>query len=1048
MRLLFCLLLVWSTLLSGAKAQTPNKSQGAAVAPPETTGTSPDFEIRPGDSIVVKIANAPLVVGSSIVGCVTCGQKLEVQSVQADWCWVKSLKCEGWINRRYVDKVSVSNSRVSSEGDMSRWMNRADLQRSVAVAAIKKLGGQVTFDEKNPGKPVIGVDLSETEVTDAGLVHLNGLTNLQTLGLSNTEVTGDGLIHLKEVTGLQELYLYGTQVTDAGLEHLKGLTSLQGLNLGDTTVTDVGLVHLKGLTSLQGLNLAGTKVSDVGLEHLKRLTSLQLLNLSNTKVTDAGLVHLKGLTSLHTLYLNGTKVTDVGLEHLKGLTSLQLLNLGDTQVTDAGLVHLKGLTSLHTLYLYRTKVTDVGLEHLKRLTSLQFLNLGGSQVANAELDGLKGLTSLQTLNLAGTKVTDAGLVHLKGLTRLRTLNLAYTQVADAGMVHLKGMTSLESLDLLQTKVADAGLEHFKGLTSLQNLWLDGTEVTDAGLVHLKGMTSLSMLSLSGSKVSEAGVKDLEAALPKCRIGPGDSVAQSNGDPTSKQNSNVEDSFDGKSLAPLWKSYSHDGLTVEESDGIAKIYGIVPSFPERYVRAGFELTDSIPVESFEASIDVVAVSGTFGGAKHRQRSFAFTARGSNGQYVAVRYWANQYSIAVNNGSPREKRLYAPSIGDEMSKQHKWRIVYDSTTKSAKVFIDDLQIRDAVKVDLDDSFTLKVSVACMPDTPIEGHFDNFRLNFSTDSHQTPGDTFLTQPSDAGPKNPSEDNSRFALDFNGSSSHVVVPLKPDWTLPFTVEAWVCPSILTGHREFLCDAQTAGVAFGFYDGVCSFLLHDGRKYRSVRALKTAVPAKEIHLAGVFDGDRLNLFVDGKRQGAGTAFTGRAKLSRLPLHIGANPETGNRVIKVFSGTIDEVRVSKVARYQSDFTPSRRFKTDTETLALYHFDESNSRNAVDSSGNARHGQIRSASRVPELSQTPFTDESQAAAVAAIKKLGGRVTFDEKKPGKPVVGVSLSGQDVTDASLVHLKGLASLKYLVLMNTQVTDAGVEDLQSALPRCKISK
>ena len=37
-------------------------------------------------------------------------------------------------------------------------------------------------------------------------------------------------------------------------------------------------------------------------------------------------------------------------------------------------------------------------------------------------------------------------------------------------------------------------------------------------------------------------------------------------------------------------------------------------------------------------------------------------------------------------------------------------------------------------------------------------------------------------------------------------------------------------------------------------------------------------------------------------------------------------------------------------------------------------------------------------------------------------------------------------LEHLKGLTSLEELSLYNTQVTDAGVQDLQKALPNCKI--
>jgi internalin A len=93
-------------------------------------------------------------------------------------------------------------------------------------------------------------------------------------------------------------------------------------------------------------------------------------------------------------------------------------------------------------------------------------------------------------------------------------------------------------------------------------------------------------------------------------------------------------------------------------------------------------------------------------------------------------------------------------------------------------------------------------------------------------------------------------------------------------------------------------------------------------------------------------------------------------------------------------------------------------------------------------------------------------------LGGTVSFDETTFGKPVVGVSffgvkvtnaglehlkeltslrslvLSDTQVTDAGFVHLKGLTSLESLVLGGTSVTSAGVADLQSALPKCRITK
>jgi len=59
-------------------------------------------------------------------------------------------------------------------------------------------------------------------------------------------------------------------VTDAGLKHLEELTQLQDLKLYGTQVTDAGIVHLKRLIQLQGLDLRGTQVTDAGLKGLQK----------------------------------------------------------------------------------------------------------------------------------------------------------------------------------------------------------------------------------------------------------------------------------------------------------------------------------------------------------------------------------------------------------------------------------------------------------------------------------------------------------------------------------------------------------------------------------------------------------------------------------------------------------------------------------------------------------------------------------------------------------------------------------------------------------
>jgi Leucine-rich repeat (LRR) protein len=118
-------------------------------------------------------------------------------------------------------------------------------------------------------------------------------TPLRLLGLEGTQVTDAGLEHLEGLESLERLWLARAQISNAGLENLKKLKSLQRLALGDTQVTDEGLVHLKELKSLALLSLIGTKVTDAGVEHLKEIKALQRLWLSGTKVTDAGVAELK-----------------------------------------------------------------------------------------------------------------------------------------------------------------------------------------------------------------------------------------------------------------------------------------------------------------------------------------------------------------------------------------------------------------------------------------------------------------------------------------------------------------------------------------------------------------------------------------------------------------------------------------------------------------------------------------------------------------------------------------------------------------------------------
>src|SRR5262249_8680903 len=72
---------------------------------------------------------------------------------------------------------------------------------------------------------------------------------------------------------------------------------------------------------------------------------------------------------------------------------------------------------------------------------------------------------------------------------------------------------------------------------------------------------------------------------------------------------------------------------------------------------------------------------------------------------------------------------------------------------------------------------------------------------------------------------------------------------------------------------------------------------------------------------------------------------------------------------------------------------------------------------------------------------EAAAVKAIKKLGGLVTVEDKRAGKPVVGVDLHFTKATDTDMKELKELKSLQTLDLVGTAVTDAGLKELKELI-------
>ncbi|GKV45445.1 hypothetical protein SLEP1_g52521 [Rubroshorea leprosula] len=154
---------------------------------------------------------------------------------------------------------------------------------------------------------LVKLDLEKCPGIHGGLVHLRGLTKLESLNINWCKTTTDAItdadmMPLSVLTNLEKLQISCSKVTDAGITHLKGLQKLSILNLEGCPVTAACLDSLSALVALQCLNLTRCNVTDDGSEKFSLLRNLKVLNLSFNEITDACLVHMKGPPSLPSPY--------------------------------------------------------------------------------------------------------------------------------------------------------------------------------------------------------------------------------------------------------------------------------------------------------------------------------------------------------------------------------------------------------------------------------------------------------------------------------------------------------------------------------------------------------------------------------------------------------------------------------------------------------------------------------------------------------------------------------------------------------------------------
>jgi serine/threonine protein kinase/Leucine-rich repeat (LRR) protein len=336
------------------------------------------------------------------------------------------------------------------------------------------------------------------------------------------------------------------------------------------------------------------------------------------------------------------------------------------------------------------------------------------------------------------------------------------------------------------------------------------------------------------------------------------------------------------------------------------------------------------------------------------------------------------------------------------------------------IDELRVSNSARYDKD--FTPEARFAPDKDTVALYHFDegfgdvfedasgnghHGRTENATWAHAD-GSPVVAKPRD------------FALRFDGNGQVEVPKLHVATEKRITVEAFVklhhSPDTgfvnLVGHGNLSSSLDDVRFQAQFGGTSTSF---------GNSSVTAGEESKRIHVAAVLTDTELAMFWDGKK-GATTPLTPRVQGDIPAFLIGSFK---------FHGVLDEIRVSKTARYTKSFAPQRRFELDADTLALYHCDEGEGDVLKDSSGNGHHGKIVGATWVyadgtPKgvSAAPPPLDPAWFKAVAALpadRQVEAVKTELTKRNGllDSQVAIAASGSSITISSRNTKNGATSL-----------------------------
>lgn len=161
----------------------------------------------------------------------------------------------------------------------------------------------------------------------------------------------------------------------------------------------------------------------------------------------------------------------------------------------------------------RLESSDISarLEELKAEKNGLVIDPGKEPDGSISIGGKNIDPASRSLLLNEMQLTSADIAPLSSLTNLESLSLSNNSISDISA--LKTLTSLNFLQLDGNSVSD--LSPLASLSGLKTLYIDNNPISDFAPLH--SLSSLRTLSMKGVSITESQLRDLEKALPNCKI---------------------------------------------------------------------------------------------------------------------------------------------------------------------------------------------------------------------------------------------------------------------------------------------------------------------------------------------------------------------------------------------------------------------------------------------------------------------------------------------------------------------------------------------------